>query len=129
MSKDKEVHGLMKIPEEAVIASLRVELGQHKAYIDELEERLKIALTLETKDLLNQIHSLKCERKKLHERIKYMQDNDEINRLRRENNELVGRIVQLKKNLSFMQGFSAPGFKWTNDGENVSRGTEVKMEE
>lgn len=99
MSKDKEVHGLMKLPEEAVIASLRVELGQHKSYIDELEERLKMALTPETKDLLNQIHSLKCERKKLHERIKSLQDNDEINRLRRENKELVGRIVQLNLKL------------------------------
>lgn len=99
MSKDKEVHGLMKLHEEAVIASLRVELGQHKAYIDELEERLKIALTSKTKDLLNQIHSLKCERKKLHELIKSLQYNDEINRLRRDNKELVGRIVQLNLKL------------------------------
>lgn len=37
--------------------------------------------------------------------------------------------VPLKKNLSLIPGFSTPGFKWTDDGENVSRGEEIKMEE
>jgi biotin operon repressor len=38
--KDKEVHGLMKLPPEAVIAQLRLELGKSNAYISELEEKL-----------------------------------------------------------------------------------------
>jgi hypothetical protein len=38
--KDKEVHGLMKLPDEVVIAQLRLELGKSNAYISELEEKL-----------------------------------------------------------------------------------------
>ncbi len=40
MKKDREVHGLMKIPEEVVISQLRVELGKANSYIQELEEKL-----------------------------------------------------------------------------------------
>ena len=38
--KDKEVHGLMKLPNEVVIEQLRLELGKANAYISEMEEKL-----------------------------------------------------------------------------------------
>lgn len=40
MKKDREVHGLMKIPAEVIISQLRIELGKANAMIVELEERL-----------------------------------------------------------------------------------------
>jgi hypothetical protein len=40
MKKDREVHGLMKIPAEVIISQLRLELGKANAMIVELEERL-----------------------------------------------------------------------------------------
>lgn len=40
MKKDREVHGLMKIPAEVIISQLRLELGKANAMIIELEERL-----------------------------------------------------------------------------------------
>lgn len=41
MSKDKDIHGLLKLPDEVVIKELRTELGIQNSYIAELEDELK----------------------------------------------------------------------------------------
>lgn len=38
MDKAKELHGLMKLPSEALITELKIEIGKRDAYITELEE-------------------------------------------------------------------------------------------
>lgn len=95
MNKDKEVHGLMKLPEEAIIASLRVELGKANAYIAELEDSLKEALKCppDLAKLMNDNSSLRGEIKKLRGRI----DSDEVMRLRRTVSELVAENIKLKR--------------------------------
>lgn len=41
MSKEKSIFGLEKIPDEALIGELRIELGKRNSYIQELEHELK----------------------------------------------------------------------------------------
>lgn len=40
MNKDKEIHGLMKIPDAVIIKQQNIEIGKLKAYIAELEDIL-----------------------------------------------------------------------------------------
>lgn len=40
MSKDKEIFGLLKLPDELVIKGLQIELGKANSYILELEEKI-----------------------------------------------------------------------------------------
>ena len=40
MSKDKEIFGLLKLPDELVIKGLQIEIGKANSYILELEEKI-----------------------------------------------------------------------------------------
>lgn len=42
MLKGKDIHGLLKLPDEVIIKQLRTELGSQASYILELEDRLGI---------------------------------------------------------------------------------------
>ena len=40
-NKDEEIFGLMKVPDSVLLREARIEIGQLKAYIEELEEKIK----------------------------------------------------------------------------------------
>jgi hypothetical protein len=88
MRKDKEVHGLMKIPEEAVISELRIELGKAKCYIQELEEKIKLLSGREIKQ-----QTFDC----LSGRIKNLEK--ELEKSRKECNKVVAHNLRMQKQL------------------------------
>lgn len=93
MKKDREVHGLMKIPAEVIISQLRLELGKANAMIIELEERLDELGGL--KDIKAQ--HLDC----LERRIKNLEKeneklNQEVLHQQKANTKLMRSIYKLK---------------------------------
>lgn len=88
MKKDKEVHGLMKIPSEVVISELRQELGKANAYIEELKEMFNSFNKKEFKvqTLIN-----------LEGRISNLLK--ELEQSRKECNRVVAENIRLKKQL------------------------------
>jgi cell division protein ZapA (FtsZ GTPase activity inhibitor) len=86
--KDKENYGLLKIPSEAVIKELRVELGKANAYIQELKERMKLINTKEVKvqTLIN-----------LEGRVKNLEK--ELEKSRKECNKVVQENIRMRKQL------------------------------
>ena len=54
--KDKEVHGLNKLPDSVLISHLRQELGKKNAHIEELKDRIKVNIPRRVKNAhLNQL--------------------------------------------------------------------------
>ena len=88
MKKDREVHGLMKVPEEVVISELRKELGKANAYIQELEERIKL---LNSKDVKPQTLI------SLEGRIKNLEKA--LDKSRKECNKVVEHNLRMQKQL------------------------------
>ena len=86
--KDKENYGLLKIPEEAVIKELRIELGKTKAYIEELKDTMKLINSKEFKvqTLIN-----------LEGRVKNLEK--ELEKSRKECNRVVQENIRMKKQL------------------------------
>lgn len=99
MKKDKEIFGLNKIPQEAVIAELRQELGKANAYIGELEDALKKMETNNERKLKNDLKSMKCTIKQLAAQIVELRQNDDCKRLRKTISELTVKNVALEKEL------------------------------
>lgn len=60
-SKDAESSGLLKIPSEVVIKQLRLELGQSKSYIEELENEISRLKVLKNADTGHYDHSYRNE--------------------------------------------------------------------
>jgi len=87
MKKDREVHGLMKVPEEAVISQLRLELGKANAYISELEERLSEGGNQIKKDTLFHLEG----------RIKNLEKA--LDKSRKECNKVVEHNLRMQKQL------------------------------
>jgi peptidoglycan hydrolase CwlO-like protein len=95
MKRDREVHGLMKIPSEVVISELRQELGKANSMISELQDKLNSLGGL--KDIKAQ--HLDC----LERRIKNLEkDNnklqEEVKRQQKANTKLMRSIYKLKHN-------------------------------
>ena len=86
--KDKEKYGLLKIPSEAVIKELRIELGKTKAYIEELKDTMKLINSKEFKvqTLIN-----------LEGRVKNLEK--ELEKSRKECNRVVQENIRMKKQL------------------------------
>jgi len=89
--------GLLKVPDEAVIRALRVELGQANAYIDELKEEIKILKDDSALDkLIQENKSLRGDIRVLADRLNTGNDAQEIRRLRKYNSELIAELIKLK---------------------------------
>ena len=86
--KDKENYGLLKIPEEAVIKELRIELGKTKAYTEELKDTMKLINSKEFKvqTLIN-----------LEGRVKNLEK--ELEKSRKECNRVVQENIRMRKQL------------------------------
>jgi threonine dehydrogenase-like Zn-dependent dehydrogenase len=86
--KDKENYGLLKIPEEAVIKELRIELGKTKAYVEELKDTMKLINSKEVKvqTLIN-----------LEGRVKNLEK--ELEKSRKECNRVVEQNLRMRKQL------------------------------
>ena len=87
--KDKEVHGLMKIPSEVLIKELRIELGKANSYIKELEERL---------DSLGGLKEIKKTHLECLERT-IVNLEKKLNKSRKECNEVVEHNLRMQKQL------------------------------
>ena len=57
MMKQKEVHGLSKIPDDVLLRYANIEIGKLKAYIAELEDKLKQPENLSFENM--QLHQLR----------------------------------------------------------------------
>jgi hypothetical protein len=86
--KDKENYGLLKIPEEAVIKELRIELGKTKAYIEELKDTMKLINSKEVK--VQTLISLEG-------RVKNLEK--ELEKSRKECNRVVEQNIRMRKQL------------------------------
>jgi hypothetical protein len=86
--KDKENYGLLKIPEEAVIKELRIELGKTKAYIEELKDTIKLINSKEVK--VQTLISLEG-------RVKNLEK--ELEKSRKECNRVVEQNIRMRKQL------------------------------
>lgn len=86
--KDKAVHGLLKLPDEALIKELRIELGKQTSYIQELEDEIKFLKKEETEE------KKKIRREKLFDeyrgQIKNL--NDKIRKLKKDNEYLIIKL-------------------------------------
>ncbi|MDL2310273.1 hypothetical protein LJC39_04070 [Parabacteroides sp. OttesenSCG-928-B22] len=86
--KDKAVHGLLKLPDEALIKELRIELGKQASYIQELEDEIKFLKKEETEE------KKKIRREKLFDeyrgQIKNL--NDKIRKLKKDNEYLIIKL-------------------------------------
>lgn len=95
MKKDREVHGLMKIPAEVVISELRLELGKANAMTAELQDELT-----ETKklicDLISDNTNKALQIVKLHAEVERL--TDEVKRQQKANTKLMRSIHKLKHN-------------------------------
>jgi threonine dehydrogenase-like Zn-dependent dehydrogenase len=86
--KDKENYGLLKIPEEAVIKELRIELGKTKAYVEELKDAIKLINSKEVK--VQTLISLEG-------RVKNLEK--ELEKSRKECNRVVEQNIRMRKQL------------------------------
>ena len=86
--KDKENYGLLKIPEEAVIKELRIELGKTKAYVEELKDTMKLINSKEVK--VQTLISLEG-------RVKNLEK--ELEKSRKECNRVVEQNIRMRKQL------------------------------
>lgn len=86
--KDKAVHGLFKLPDEALIKELRIELGKQASYIQELEDEIKFLKKEETEE------KKKIRREKLFDeyRAQIKNLNDKIRKLKKDNEYLIVKL-------------------------------------
>ena len=95
--KDKEVHGLLKIPSEVVISQLRVELGKAESRIQELTDALKT--------IKSQIDNKKIKET----RLAHLEQ--EIEKYKLKNKELTETVVTDNKKIVLLQKQLFDGIK------------------
>lgn len=95
MKRDREVHGLMKIPAEVVISELRQELGKSNAMIVELQDELTEAKNLIC-DLISGNTNKALQIVKLNAEVETL--TAEVKRQQKANTKLMRSIYKLKHN-------------------------------
>ena len=91
--KDKEVFGLLKIPDEVVIKQLRQDLGKANAYIQELEHLIK----QNDSGLKRRLRDLENENKSLRGNLKALQ-GDEMHKRYTENIKKKSKEIESLRN-------------------------------
>lgn len=104
-TKDKEVHGLDKLPDVAIIQSLqkfigvlKVDAGKQTAYIQELEHKIE---ELKNPDNLSKLLGVQLKADKAYQTLMETcsSKTKQINKLKLDNEELVIKLIQLQKQL------------------------------
>ena len=101
--KDKEVHGLLKLPDKVIVKNLQAELDKANSLIDELN--YKISSMRQDREMQS-IESLRGTIKSLNKQIKenayyakYQEAKKEVKKLREENSRLLTKLIQCRNNL------------------------------
>lgn len=95
MKRDREVHGLMKLPAEVIISELRQDLGKSNAMTTELQDELTEAKKLIC-DLISDNTNKALQIVKLHAEIERL--TSEVKRQQKANTKLMRSIYKLKHN-------------------------------
>jgi len=99
-NKYEELFGLAKIPDEEIIRFLNIELGKAKAYVIELEEKIKKS-KIETKKLKAEIQQLKSTRELTSAEIKVIKQDQIFNEYRSKIDQLEKIISKQRQEISF----------------------------
>lgn len=105
--KDSEWSGLLKVPDNVIISSLRTEIGQLKSYINELEYQLKSTkkdqelnkLVEDNKQLRLTIKAMAKQHSKDQLNLKNIELKKENNKIKNERNELIGKVYRLEQQI------------------------------
>lgn len=110
IQKDRDWSGLLKVPDQVIISELRQEVGRLTSYIQELEDKLTLrgpeTLQKQLLELQSENTNLRNSLKQLGKNLsreqldrKFAELKKENKSLRRQNGELIGKVVLLQEKL------------------------------